>query len=403
MPLVQSASNSASSSASVTVTLSPTGGGNCLVVCIGGLAGSAPSVSGVTLGGAAGNFALARKQAVASFTDGDCEIWTDQNCAGGQTAVTVTFSGSQTDAYAWVMEWSGIAGTGAVDKTNSGSTTSSPSSSGSTGTLTNTSEVVIGASLASGVAGSSQAGPGSPWTNLAQLPAGNGSLIAGYQIVTANTAQTYSATISGGNGVYETAAVIVTLKLAPPSQAYCAPLIPPGISSPMNWRRQSWPVPGPLVVLGSDTGTGADAVTGSGQLGNPGQPLIPPGFTSPMAFQRRSPVIPASLPTFASGDTGTGTDAGTVRVTGADTGTGADAGQVSQEADTGSGTEAGTVTATVSAADTGTGADAGGIGGVITGDTGTGTESSGSVTVRTLRTVRWKAPDKLSKNGGTMA
>jgi hypothetical protein len=401
--LVQSAGNTATSSASVTVTLSPTAGGNCLAVCIGGLAGSAPSVSGVTLGGSAGNFAKAAGHTVSSFTNGDCEIWTDQNCAGGQTSVTVTFSGSQTDAYAWVMEWSGIAGSGAVDKTNSGSGTSSSSSSGSTGTLTNTSEVVIGASLAACVtSGTSQAGPGSPWTNLAQVSAGDGTLIAGWQVVSANTALTYSATISGGNGVYESAAVIVSLKLAPPSQASYPPLIPPGISSPMNWQRQARPVPGPLVVLGSDTGTGTDAVTGSGQVGNPGYPLIPPGFGSPMAFQQWSPRIPSSLPTFASGDTGAGADAATVHVSAADTGAGADAGGISQEADTGTGTEASTITATVSAADTGSGTDAGGIGGVKAADTGTGAESSGSVTVRPLLMVRWKAPDYLNLTGGTL-
>lgn len=402
MPLVQSASNSASSSASVTVTLNPTGGGNCLVVCIGGLAGSAPSVSGVTLGGSAGNFAKAAGHTVASFTDGDCEIWTDQNCSGGQTAVTVTFSGSQTDAYAWVMEWSGIAGTGAVDKTNSGSTTSSPSSSGSTGTLTNTSEVVIGASLAACVtSGTSQAGPGSPWTNLAQISAGDGTLIAGYQVVTANTALTYSATISGGNGVYESAAVIISLKLAPPSQASYPPLIPPGLASPMAFQRQAWPVPPLPHILTSDTGTGSDSGTGA-PLGNPGYPLIPPGFASPMGFQHRARTIPASLPTFASADTGTGTEAAAVRITAAETGTGADAGLISQEAEAGTGTEASTITATVSAADTGSGADAGGIGGVKAGDTGSGAEGSGTVTERPLLMVRWKAPDYLNLTGGTM-
>jgi hypothetical protein len=169
----------------------------------------------------------------------------------------------------------------------------------------------------------------------------------------------------------------------------------------MAFQRQAWPVPPLPHILTSDTGSGSDSATGA-PLGNPGYPLIPPGFGSPMAFQQRSPRIPASLPTFASGDTGTGADAATVRITGADTGAGADAGQVSQEADTGSGTEASTITATVSAADTGSGADSGGIGGVKAGDTGTGAESGGSVTVRPLLTVRWKATDKLSKSGGTM-
>jgi hypothetical protein len=121
-----------------------------------------------------------------------------------------------------------------------------------------------------------------------------------------------------------------------------------------------------------------------------------------MGFQHRARTIPASLPTFASADTGTGTEAATVRITAAETGTGADAGLISQEAEAGTGTEASTITATVCAADTGSGADSGGIGGVKAGDTGTGTESGGSVTVRPLLTVRWKATDKLSKSGGTM-
>lgn len=399
--LVQSASNTAASGSSLTVTLSPTGGGNCLVACIGGLAGSAPSVSGVTLGGSAGNFALARKQSVASFTDGDCEVWTDQDCAGGQTSLTVTFSASQTDLFAWVMEWSGIAGISAVDKVNSGSGTSSSFSSGSSGTLTNPGEVVIGASLAASAAGTTaEAGPGSPWTNLAQIQAGSGVLIAGYQVVTANTALTYSGTASGGNGTFMSAAVIISLKLA----AGAAPvplLIPPGFTSPMAFQRRTVPVAPPFTVPSGDSGTGTDTAT-AGPLPGTGQVLIPPGPFTPMGFQHRPAWQPQALPLRESSDTGAGADTATVTVSGADAGTGADAGQISQEADTGTGTEAGTVTATVPAADTGSGADSGAIGGVITGDTGAGAEGSGSVTAIPLLMVRWSAADKLSTKGGTM-
>lgn len=211
--LVQSKSGTGTSVTNITVTLtSSTAAGNCLVVCAAGVAGAAPSISSVTLGGATDNFALAKKQAVVSFSDGDCEIWTDQNCAGGQTAVKVTFSASQTDILVWVMEWSGISASGAVDKTNGGNSTSSSWSSGSSGTLTNANEVVIGASLAASVAGTaSESGPASPWSNLAVITAGSAAFIAGSQIVTATTAQTYSGTASGGNGVFETAAVIITL------------------------------------------------------------------------------------------------------------------------------------------------------------------------------------------------
>jgi hypothetical protein len=403
VPLVQSAGNTATSGTTVAVTLSPTGPGNCLVVCAGVEAGSALTVSGITLGGSAGNFARAESQTDNYSSDLDCEAWTDQNCAGGQTSVTVTFSGTVGAAFAQVMEWGGIAASSAVDKAagaSGGATGTSLAYSASSGTLGTPGELVVGAVIAGSLGSAGITGPGSPWTNLAQLASGFYSFRSGYQVVPGTGSQAYAGTISGSNFEYY-AAVIISLKMAVAS-APSPLLIPPGISSPMNWQRQSWPVPGPLVVLGSDTGSGADAVTGSGQVGSPGYPLIPPGFGSPMAWQRRSASIPASLPTVSSSDTGTGAEGVTVQVAAADTGTGADAGLISQEADTGTGTEAGTVTATVSAADAGTGADSGGIGGVQAGDTGTGAESGGSVTVRELQMVRWSASDKLSKSGGTM-
>jgi hypothetical protein len=229
--LIQSAHNTGTGT-TVTVTLGAAAGlGNCLVVPIAGLAGAAPSVSSVKIGGVADNFALAKKTGVVSFTDLDCEIWTDQNIGTSSTSVVGTFSASQTDNYAFVEEWSGIASSAAVDVTNAGTTTNATFSSGSSGTLNNANEVVIGASVAASASGTtSETGPGAPWSNLAQIQLGTGTLIMGSQIVTATTAQTYSGTVSGGNGVFASAAVIITL-LEASGPSTPSPFTPPARAS----------------------------------------------------------------------------------------------------------------------------------------------------------------------------
>src|SRR5580692_6602601 len=106
--LVQSKSGSATSGTTITVTLtSNTTAGNCLVVCAGDYAGTFPAtVTGITLGGSAGNFTLGESKNTSA--EPDAEIWADPNCAGGQTSVVVTFSATVTDAAVWVMEWSGV-------------------------------------------------------------------------------------------------------------------------------------------------------------------------------------------------------------------------------------------------------------------------------------------------------
>lgn len=190
--LVQSGSATATSGSTVTVTLGAgTTAGNCLIVCAGTLQSSAnPAVSGITLGGSAGNFAVAKKLNAAGIRN--CETWADPNCAGGQTSVVVSFSGGSGSALrmnVWVMEWSGLATSSVTDATSSGSSSSSSSfSSGSTGTLGQASELVVGADM-----GDSPTGPGSPWTNLTGLVSSGGFLI-GYQVVSATTALTYSGT-----------------------------------------------------------------------------------------------------------------------------------------------------------------------------------------------------------------
>jgi hypothetical protein len=194
VPLVQSKSGSITSGTTLTLTLAAgTTAGNCLVNYIGEAQGTTnPVVSGITLGGSAGNYVAAKK--AINNADANAEIWVNWNCAGSQTAIVVTFTagtGISQGNEGWAEEWSAILATSnPVDKTNGGNGSSAAPTSGSTGTLTQPNEVVVGCicSLAS------ITGPSTPWTNQAQVTAGGSNLVAGHQVVTATTAQTYSGT-----------------------------------------------------------------------------------------------------------------------------------------------------------------------------------------------------------------
>ena len=204
--VVQTQSNSATSGTTVTITVTATTGGNTLIVTAGD--SNSDTVSSVTLGAA--NLA----QAVAAADPGGnihAEIWYLDNISSGQTTVTVTFSGSVTHAAAVAYEVSGIGG-GSLDKTSgNGQSGSSPVSwtSNSTGTLTQASEIAVGACFF-GTLGSSITGPSSPWTNV-RVPASGNSIESGYNIVSATTALAYTGTATG-SGTVRTAAVIATFK-----------------------------------------------------------------------------------------------------------------------------------------------------------------------------------------------
>lgn len=223
--LVQSKSGSATSGSSLTVTLTTaTTPGNCLVVKIGAAQSSQPSVSGVTLGGAAGNMALAKKQAQANTNSTefvDTEIWTDQGCAGSQTAIAVTLTAAIAGLAVMVEEWSGVLSAGAVDKTVSAGNLSTSFSSGSSGTLGQANELVVACVFGENLGGTATiTGPTSPWTNFGQIsPSTSFAMLASYQVVSATTALTYSGTDTAGT-VPAYAAVLVSLKgasfVAPP-------------------------------------------------------------------------------------------------------------------------------------------------------------------------------------------
>jgi hypothetical protein len=220
--IVQQASASGFSTGSaITATLpSPTTAGNCLVVCASG--GSGAIISGITLGGASGNFALAKR----GNTNNDAEIWTDQNCAGGQTAVAVTPSTFSVLTFV-VYEVAGLLTTGAVDVTVSGTGAAVPWSSGTSATTSQPNELWVGCC---GINVTSETGPASPWVNTAvnnSTSSGNW-VVAGVQIVSATGTVTYNGTGTGGGGTWDCVAISLIGASQGPPAAQDQPQINPG-------------------------------------------------------------------------------------------------------------------------------------------------------------------------------
>jgi hypothetical protein len=173
------------------VTIPSTTAGNCLVVCIMSFNNvGAASVSGVTLGGAAGNFAdVVDGHGANAPQFADAFIWADPNCAGGQTSVAVagtnlvvtTGSGGIV-----VYEVSGLKSSAVVDQTNNGGTvTGTTWTSNATSTTTAASELWVGCADAD-----TPAGPSAPWSNTSVGTGG----VAGQQVVSSTGAATYNGT-----------------------------------------------------------------------------------------------------------------------------------------------------------------------------------------------------------------
>lgn len=210
--LVQSKSFTGTSatalSGSLTTGTTATG---CVVVGVGMFDGTDNmTVSGMTLGGSADHFAPANAQSSNSAVNS--AIWSDQDCAGGQTAIAVAMTGgtgSGPEAQAWAMEFSGVATSGAVDKapTGSSNTTGTTWSSNSTGMLSQPFEVGIGVVACT----SAPTTPGSPWTELGSLSAASLHTAVAYQIVSSTTALVYNGTMPSGD---DSTAIIVTLLAA---------------------------------------------------------------------------------------------------------------------------------------------------------------------------------------------
>jgi hypothetical protein len=208
--LVQSKQGQTSASSTLTITLtSPTTAGNCLAVAI---STTAPTVSGVTLGGSADNFAQVAGTGVSAPPS--VWAWADPNCAGGQTSVVITASASGGIA-ATVYEVSGLALTIAslIDQKTSQNGLSGAWSSGSTPATVNPNDFWFGAV---GIRSSSPSitGPSSPWSNQATLTGVNGtSYKSGSQI----TSSTGSVIYSGTSSVNVTCTAVVAALKSPPA------------------------------------------------------------------------------------------------------------------------------------------------------------------------------------------
>ena len=190
---------------STTPTIPATTAGNCLVVLIG-CGGSSATLSGITLGGSADNFGqlIAPVVNAAQF---EIFTWADPNCAGGQTAISLSGSGLAVGVTSGlggvaIYEVSGLATTlGALlDKSSVGTGSVTAYSSGATATTANANELWVGSA---GSSGTISTGPGAPWNNHLNP----NTFMTGYQVASSTGAATYSGNVGSGSW----AANVVTL------------------------------------------------------------------------------------------------------------------------------------------------------------------------------------------------
>lgn len=178
---------------SLTTTIPSTSPGSCLIVCIMPFSGTGTSsVSGVTVGGSADNFAQA---AGVGTNQSSAFIWADPNCASGQTSVVVAGSNllvATTDGGIVIYEVAGLALTSVVDKTQISSLTSGSLTytTGTTPTTTAPNELVVGCASVGG-------SPSSPAGYTSTINTGNFS-IAGQKIVSSTGTFIYNGTSSNG-------------------------------------------------------------------------------------------------------------------------------------------------------------------------------------------------------------
>lgn len=173
-------------------TITATGGSNdrALIVCVNSYNATLQgTISSVKLG--ATN--LAQALTITNTSDGFESSWIYYllGIAAGQTSVVVAGTNLAVDAADGgvdILEVSGLALTSALDKTVSGQDITTTYSSGSSGTLSQANEFVIGTGDGIGL------GSASGWT-MVGTPGGRAT---GYKIVSANTAQTFSGSASAG-------------------------------------------------------------------------------------------------------------------------------------------------------------------------------------------------------------
>ncbi|MGO9855004.1 MAG: beta strand repeat-containing protein, partial [Acidimicrobiales bacterium] len=199
----------AANASSVTPTLtSGVTAGDALVLTIADQSSNSAIVSSVSGGGVT----WAKATSTGTTANGDAEIWYGLNSSGtsGSTVITVTLNHSTNVQIANVSEWSGVATTGALDKTNNANNNTASISAGSV-TPTVSGELIISdAYLLNG--NTTQPAPSNGFTSLAQMPGTTGNYrgYAAYLVDGSTTSISTAWTEPGGAGSW--AAAIATFK-----------------------------------------------------------------------------------------------------------------------------------------------------------------------------------------------
>jgi hypothetical protein len=225
----------------LSVTIPATTAGNCLIVLISSFNSTGTAtVSGITLGGSAGNFSQAEVANRVSTSFTDSIAWMDPNCAGGQTAIVISgtnLSVTSGNGGVTVLEVAGLP-SAVLDKKSAGTGGGAgPADSGTTAATTAAAEFWAGNATGGGIAAA-----GGSWTD--ESPAGGGAS-TGYQITSATGTADYTAAVTG-----DWSALVITLKAgaaaAAPQTAQRYPLRGPAQASRARLTRAPLsPAPAP--------------------------------------------------------------------------------------------------------------------------------------------------------------
>lgn len=236
-------------------TIASTTAGNTLYVAIGSNSGGSgtPSVSGVTLGGSADNFAAQVTQAEGTQSYSLSSVWMDPGCAGGQTALAVSGTSLVAgDSYVLAVEVSGMGASPALDVSSTGPLGAGTNTwtSNATGTPARAGEFAIGVTSHGPYSSTDTlTGPGSPWTNASAFEWSGGASIAGYQVTSSGSTVTYN----GGSADYDYYTCVVAVFAG------------------------SSTVAGTASLSGSGSMTGAGALAGEASLSGSGDMTTPAG------------------------------------------------------------------------------------------------------------------------------
>ena len=170
------------------------------------------------LGSSPDNFFLHRQtKRTTSGTTGYSFIWSDGDCAGGATTVTITLSaatgGFSTSVTGWAWEVSGISGHGTAIEDGTGAQGGSGTSWAAGAFTPNATTTGPGAvfGIVHTITNPTITGPGSPWTNEAKLSTSLGdAAIAGFQVTAGPVTAVWSGTVGGAGTAWT--AVGVALK-----------------------------------------------------------------------------------------------------------------------------------------------------------------------------------------------